>query len=160
MDPRTCQRCIRPCDGEFTSCHYQETSATITSSDLPLLSGVHTVHLEQVFQNLISNALKYRSDKSPAIHVSAELAGNEWLFAVSDNGIGIDPRYERSNLRDLQTPSHIQGLFWYGIGLAICQKIVERAGGRIWVESQLGERGIFFFTIPDRKQSKSPSVVT
>ena len=83
-----------------------ETGATVTSSDLPTLGGIQRVHLEQVFQNLISNALKYRSHKPPVIHISAELSDGEWLFSVADNGIGIDPRYQGPDLRHFQTPAH------------------------------------------------------
>ncbi len=134
-----------------------ETGATITSSDLPSVSGVHKVHLEQVYQNLISNALKYRSENPPVIHISAELSGDEWMFSVADNGIGIDPQYKDlifGIFKRLHTSREYSGT---GIGLAICQKIVERAGGRIWVESQVGRGATFFFTIPDRKLP-SPAV--
>jgi signal transduction histidine kinase len=126
-----------------------ETGATVTSSDLPTVKGIQKVHLEQVFQNLISNALKYRSDKPPVIHISAEVSGNEWLFSIADNGIGIDPRYKDlifGIFKRLHTAREFPGT---GIGLAICQKIVERAGGRIWVESQLDRGATFRFTIPD-----------
>jgi PAS domain S-box-containing protein len=128
-----------------------ETRAKITSDNLPTLIGIDGVHLEQVFQNLISNALKYRSAKTPEIHITAELSGNEWLFSVSDNGIGIDPQYKElifGIFKRLHTSREYSGT---GIGLAICQKIVERAGGRIWVESQVGRGANFFFTIPHRK---------
>jgi PAS domain S-box-containing protein len=127
-----------------------ETGATVTSSDLPTLGGVQRVHLEQVFQNLISNALKYRSHKPPVIHISAELSDGEWLFSVADNGIGIDPRYRDlifGIFKRLHTAREYPGT---GIGLAICQKIVERAGGRIWVDSQPGLGSTFRFTIPNR----------
>lgn len=128
-----------------------ETGATITSSDLPIVNGVHRVHLEQIYQNLIGNALKYRSDKPPVIHVSAELSGDDWLLSVADNGIGIDPQYKDlifGIFKRLHTSREYSGT---GIGLAICQKIVERAGGRIWVESRVGQGATFFFTIPNRK---------
>jgi signal transduction histidine kinase len=127
-----------------------ETGATVTSSDLPTLGGIQRVHLEQVFQNLISNALKYRSHKPPVIHISAELSDGEWLFSVADNGIGIDPRYRDlifGIFKRLHTAREYPGT---GIGLAICQKIVERAGGRIWVDSQPGLGSTFRFTIPNR----------
>ena len=126
-----------------------ESGATVTSSDLPILRGVHPVHLEQIFQNLMSNALKYRSEKPPVIDISAKQSGSEWLFTVEDNGIGIDPRYKDlifGIFKRLHTSREYPGT---GIGLAICQKIVERAGGRIWVESELGEGATFRFTIPN-----------
>jgi light-regulated signal transduction histidine kinase (bacteriophytochrome) len=127
-----------------------EAGATVTSSELPILYGIHRVHLEQVFQNLMSNALKYRGEKPLVIDISAKLSGREWLFSVADNGIGIDPRYKDlifGIFKRLHTVREYPGT---GIGLAICQKIVERAGGRIWVESQVGEGATFRFTIPDR----------
>jgi len=126
-----------------------ESGASVKSSDLPVLHGIHRVHLEQIFQNLMSNALKYRSEKPPVIDVSAKLSGNEWLFSVQDNGIGIEPRYKDlifGIFKRLHTSREYPGT---GIGLAICQKIVQRAGGRIWVESELGKGATFLFTIPD-----------
>jgi light-regulated signal transduction histidine kinase (bacteriophytochrome) len=133
-----------------------EAGATVTSSELPVLYGVHGVHLEQVFQNLMSNALKYRGEKPLVIDISAKLSGGEWLFSVADNGIGIDPRYKElifGIFKRLHTAREYPGT---GIGLAICQKIVERAGGRIWVESQVGEGATFRFTIPDRELRNVP----
>ncbi len=104
-------------------------------------------HLQQVFQNLITNALKYRREEPPEIHISAVRQGTAWRFAVRDNGIGIDPEYKEK----------IFGVFkrlhrnysGTGIGLAICQRVVERYGGRIWVESSPGRGATFFFTVPE-----------
>jgi PAS domain S-box-containing protein len=124
-----------------------ETKASITNDDLPELSA-DASQLAQVFQNLIGNALKFRGEKPPQVHVSARDEGKEWLFAVRDNGIGIDPQYADKIFvifQRLHTREEYPGS---GIGLAICKKIVERHGGKIWFESELGKGTTFYFTIP------------
>ena len=128
----------------------QQTGATVTYGALPTLTSIHAVHLEQVFQNLIGNAIKYRSSESPLVHVTATRGSGEWVISVSDNGIGIDPLYKEQIFgifKRLHTAAEFSGT---GVGLAICQRIVERAGGRIWVESELGKGATFSFTIPDK----------
>jgi light-regulated signal transduction histidine kinase (bacteriophytochrome) len=123
----------------------QETSATITHDPLPKISGDAT-RLGQVFQNLVGNALKFRGPSPPRIHVSAQWDGQYWRFAVRDNGIGIDPAQARrlfQVFRRLHTRKEYPGT---GSGLAICKKIIEQHGGRIWVESELGNGATFFFT--------------
>jgi len=125
------------------------SSACITHTALPKVH-IQSFQLEQVFQNLIGNAIRYRREETPEIHVAAELRGQEWVFSVKDNGIGISPKYKDrifGMFKRLHTSSDYPGT---GMGLAICQRIVERAGGRIWVESEVGKGSTFFFTIPAR----------
>ncbi len=113
-------------------------------------------HLQQVLQNLIANALKYRDEKSPEIHVSAVTQGAVWRFSVQDNGIGIDPQYKEKIFGVFKRLDHDRTYSGTGIGLAICQRVVERYGGRIWVESEPGKGATFYFTVPRR----APSVRT
>jgi light-regulated signal transduction histidine kinase (bacteriophytochrome) len=124
-----------------------ESGATLTHGDLPTVSGDFT-QLAQLLQNLLSNALKYRSDQAPVIHVSAAGENGNMRFSVRDNGIGIDQKYSDrifQLFQRLHTRDEYPGT---GIGLAICKKIVERHGGRIWVESAPGQGSTFYFTIP------------
>jgi PAS domain S-box-containing protein len=121
--------------------------AEIKYENLPAVYA-DEMQMIQIFQNLIGNAAKFRSDKPPLIHISAERKENVWVLLVSDNGIGIDPKYfDRIFLifKRLHTREKYPGT---GIGLAICKKIVERHGGRIWVESEPGKGSTFKFTIP------------
>ncbi len=126
----------------------RQAGAVISHDALPTVR-MHEVELQQLFQNLIGNAIKYRKeDEAPRIHVTARLADGSWLFSIRDNGIGIAPAYKDTIFgifKRLHTDSKYSGT---GIGLAICQKIVERNGGRIWVESELGRGATFFFTVP------------
>jgi light-regulated signal transduction histidine kinase (bacteriophytochrome) len=125
----------------------QERSAKITHGPLPTVMG-DDVQIGQLFQNLIGNAIKYHNGAAPEVHVSCIREDERWLFSVKDNGIGIDPNYAEKIFvifQRLHTREEYSGT---GIGLAVCKKIVERHGGSIWVESEVGKGSTFYFTIP------------
>ena len=124
-----------------------ETGATITHDPLPAVA-MAPVHGQQIFQNLISNALKYRSATPPVVHVGARREAGAWIFSVRDNGIGIDPRYRNQVFGLFKRLHSVAAYSGTGIGLAICKKLVERYGGRIWVESEVGKGATFFVSIP------------
>jgi PAS domain S-box-containing protein len=131
----------------------KESGAKITGDKLPRVN-IDPVQLKQLFQNLISNAIKFRSHNPPKIHISADRENNAWRFAVKDNSIGIERQYyERIFMifQRLHTRKKYPGT---GIGLPLCKKIVERHGGNIWVESAPGHGSTFYFTIPDKEGSK------
>jgi signal transduction histidine kinase len=126
----------------------EETSTVIYQNPLPVVLG-DEVQLLQVFQNLIANAIKFRGAESPQIQVTADRQGSNWVFAIRDNGIGIAPEHQErifSIFQRLHQRSEYPGT---GIGLAICKKVVERHGGRIWVESLPGKGSTFYFSIPE-----------
>jgi PAS domain S-box-containing protein len=125
----------------------QDSGAIITHDPLPAVQA-DEAQLAQVLQNLISNAIKYRRPgKRPRVHVSAAVRPDEWLFQITDNGIGFDPQYSE-RIFGLFKRLHGQGEYsGSGIGLAICRKIIERHGGRIWAESESGQGSRFFFTL-------------
>jgi PAS domain S-box-containing protein len=134
----------------------QESGAVITADPLPVVPA-DAVQLTHVFQNLIANAIKFRAERAPEIQVGARRQDAAWLFWVRDNGIGIDPQYrERIFMifQRLHTRTQYPGT---GIGLAICKRIVERHGGKIWVESQPGQGSTFYFTLPDKGQPHDSS---
>jgi len=127
--------------------------ADITHDALPTLMA-DELQLGQVFQNLVANAVKFCRDPRPRIHISAKRGAEGWLFSVSDNGIGIKEEFfDRIFVmfQRLHTRAEYPGT---GIGLAVCKKIIERHGGRIWAESEAGKGSTFYFTIPDRQASK------
>ncbi|MEP6877951.1 MAG: PAS domain S-box protein [Nitrosospira sp.] len=122
------------------------SDAQITSDALPAVQ-VHSIHLQQIFQNIIGNALKYRGRERPLVYLAAKQQNGHWQFSVRDNGIGIDPEYKErifGLFKRLHTSDEFPGT---GVGLAICQRLVERYHGRIWVESRPGEGSTFYFTL-------------
>ena len=128
----------------------EETGAKITHDPLPIIEADEKLNV-QLFQNLIGNSIKYRSSEPPEIHISAKREKNQYLFSVSDNGIGIDPKHLEkiyTIFQRLHTHEEYEGT---GIGLAITKKIVEDQGGRIWAESEPGKGATFYFTIPIKR---------
>lgn len=126
----------------------EESGATITHDPLPTMQ-VDRGQMVRLFQNLVSNALKYRHHgQSPRVHIGAEQSGQEWIISVQDDGIGFDPKYATNiftPFKRLHTAGEYPGT---GVGLAICRRIVEAHGGRIWAESKPGEGATFRFTLP------------
>jgi len=144
-----------PTDSEFVlnqtlsnlELYIKQNNAAVSHDPLPEVLADNT-QLAQVFQNLIANGIKFHGEKAPKIHISVERKENEWLFSVQDNGIGIDSQYSEKIFevfKRLHTKEKYPGT---GIGLAICKKIIERHGGRIWVESEFGKGSTFYFTLP------------
>ena len=125
----------------------KENKATVSHDPLPEVMADST-QLAQVFQNLIANGIKFHSEEAPKIHISAEKKAREWVFSVQDNGIGIDPQYSEKIFEVFKRLHKKEEYPGTGIGLAVCKKIVERHGGRIWVESELGKGSTFYFTLP------------
>lgn len=128
----------------------EETGAHVVHDPLPVVA-VNAVHLRSLFQNLISNALKYRRDSEPPlVQVSAEFKQGCWQFSVRDNGIGIEPQYQQRIFGIFKRLHGNHGKYpGTGMGLAICQKVVERYGGRIWVESEEASGTTFYFLLPE-----------
>jgi len=125
----------------------EESGARIEMEYLPTVS-VDRTQMSQVFQNLISNAIKFRGENTPFIRIWATRKESEWVFSVSDNGIGLDPSYSETIFeifKRLHTKEEYPGT---GIGLAISRRIIERHGGKIWVKSDIGKGSTFAFTIP------------
>jgi light-regulated signal transduction histidine kinase (bacteriophytochrome) len=128
----------------------EESGAVVTHDSLPAVTTDDT-QLSQVFQNLIGNAIKYRGAEVPRIHVSSATdSGTERIFSVRDNGIGIDRQYFDKIFVLFQRLHRREEFAGTGIGLAICKKILERLGGRIWVESQLEKGSTFHFALPQQ----------
>ena len=126
-----------------------ESGVVISQADLPTIQA-DSAQMVQLFQNLLSNAIKYHSDRPPQVHIGAERQQEHWLFSIQDNGIGIDPTHAKRIFlvfQRLHTQKQYPGT---GIGLAICKKIVERHGGSIWVESELGKGATFYVKIPNQ----------
>jgi len=124
----------------------QERGAKITHEKLPTVNA-DISEIIQLLQNLIGNAIKFHSEKPPRIHISTKQEDNKWVFSVKDNGIGIDPKYFNQIFKIFKRLHTREEYSGSGIGLAICKKIVERHGGNIWVESEVGKGSIFYFSI-------------
>jgi PAS domain S-box-containing protein len=146
MEPVDCRALVNTTLGDMGE-RLQNAGATVSVGSLPTVRG-DPVQLAQLFQNLIGNALKYRDEPNPRIEIAADRRQDEWVFSIRDNGIGIAPQYFDQifvMFKRLHPHERYQGT---GIGLAICRKIVERHGGRIWVESEAGKGATFLFTLP------------
>jgi signal transduction histidine kinase len=129
----------------------EENAATITHEPLPTIRG-DAVQVSQVFQNLLGNAIKFHGAAPPRIHVTADQKNGEWLFSVRDNGIGIEPKHFGRIFEIFQRLHTRREYPGTGMGLAICKRIIERHGGKMWVESTLGKGTTFFFTLPAVRQ--------
>jgi len=134
----------------------EESRAVVTRDPLPRVMA-DRVQLGQLFQNLIGNAIKFHGKEAPQVYVSAARRPTEWLFSVRDNGVGLDPEYAERIFVIFQRLHNREEYPGTGIGLAICKKIVERHGGRIWVVSQTGQGATFHFTLPLGGQSRRVS---
>jgi len=124
-----------------------DAGAIVTRDPLPVVEADRG-QLVQLFQNLVGNAVKFRGERPPRIHVSARRDGEQWLFSVRDNGIGIDPRFADRVFTMFQRVNAREKYDGSGIGLALCKRIVERHGGRISFESQPGRGSTFYFSLP------------
>ena len=151
---------LTPVDSEIAFTHaleslrttVEESAGTVTHDPLPTKVWADETQLEQLLQNLVNNALKFKGAESPRVHVSAERRGADWLFSVRDNGIGIDREYFDRIFVIFQRLHGRQEYPGTGIGLAICKRIVDRHGGRIWVESTPGAGATFYFTLPEQER--------
>jgi hypothetical protein len=134
----------------------RDSGTSISCAELPFVC-MHEFELEQVFQNLIGNGIRYCSNLPPRIRVAAERQGDEWLFSVQDNGIGIKPQFQEQIFgifKRLHSASEYPGT---GMGLAICKRIIDREGGRLWVQSEPGRGSTFYFTVPCRTSAQERS---
>jgi signal transduction histidine kinase len=131
----------------------KEIGASITADPLPIVMG-ERLQLSQLFQNLIGNAIKFRGSQPVRIHLSAQRDDGAWKFSLEDNGIGMEPRHTDRIFMIFQRLHSREEYAGTGLGLAICKKVVERHGGKIWVDSQLGRGSTFHWTIPIHKKER------
>jgi light-regulated signal transduction histidine kinase (bacteriophytochrome) len=136
----------------------KDKGALITHDPLPTIMA-DPLQLELLFQNLIGNGIKFHGEQPPQIHVSVDQRADECVFSVRDNGIGIDPQYADRIFTIFERLHSTKDYPGTGIGLAICKKIVDRHGGRIWVESQLGTGATFHFTFPKTARFETARVI-
>jgi light-regulated signal transduction histidine kinase (bacteriophytochrome) len=148
--PVNCAAVLQVVVANLQAC-IQETGARIEVGELPVVWGDEG-ELTQLFQNLINNAIKFHGDAPPTVSVTATAGDGEWVLKVRDNGIGIDPQYAERIFVIFQRLHSREKYPGTGIGLAICKKIVQRHGGRIWLESQPNQGSTFFFTLPKLNQ--------
>jgi chemotaxis family two-component system sensor kinase Cph1 len=146
LEPTNCEEVLHKTLANMGSA-IRECGAVITHDPLPTLKA-DASQLSRLFQNLVSNGIKFRGQELPRIHLSVEKNEHEWRFSVRDNGIGIDPQHNDRIFVIFQRLHRKSDYPGTGIGLAIAKKIVERHGGRIWVESEMGCGANFNFTIP------------
>ena len=125
----------------------RESGAEISCDPLPTLK-VNPHQMRQLLQNLIANAIKFHGDQPPHIHISATKEGDEWVISLRDNGIGFDPQHAGQIFKVFKRLHTQEAYPGTGVGLAICKKIVERHGGRLWAESEPGRGSAFYFSIP------------
>ncbi len=144
--PADCSGIVQKAVGNLHAA-IEESNAVLTYDELPTII-IDTPQMISLFQNLIDNAIKFRGEKAPRVHISAERKGDEWVFSIRNNGIGIDPKYAERIFGMFQRLHGSTDYPGTGIGLAICKKIIERHGGRIWVESEAGKGSTFYFTMP------------
>jgi PAS domain S-box-containing protein len=128
-----------------------DSGGQVVCDELPIVMGDHS-QLVQLMQNLIGNGLAYRGDQPPQIHISAKRSAKDWIFSVSDNGIGIDPKHYEQIFEIFKRLHNQKDKPGTGIGLAVCRRVVNRHGGKIWVESEPGHGSTFHFTIPERTE--------
>ena len=154
LEPVDCDAVLRLVLGDLAGA-IQDAGASVTHDPLPEVMGDST-QLAQVFQNLISNGIKFRGQAPPRVHVSTAQVERDWVFSIRDNGIGIEPRHFERIFLMFQRLHHRSEYPGTGIGLALCNKVVQRHGGRIWVESEPGAGSAFHFTIPVIEKGNVP----
>jgi PAS domain S-box-containing protein len=155
------QKTVKPTDCHFVlgqvianlSGTIELNNVVITNDDLPTVMA-DASQMRELFENLVGNAIKFCSEHAPHVHISAKQDGNKWLFSVQDNGLGIDPQYKDKIFVIFQRLHSKEEYPGTGIGLAMCKRIVERHGGKIWVDSNVGKGSTFYFTIPIKRGGK------